>query len=70
MIASARQIGDDAAVPDVEMPAIDAAGLERLDDVAGVLGRAGRRIERLGRVFEEPGNRSRTSCGVSVKWRR
>ena len=35
-----RQVGDDAVVADVEMAAIDAAGLQRLDDVAGVLGGA------------------------------
>ena len=34
------QVGDDAVVLDVEVAAIDAAGLQRLEDVAGMLVRA------------------------------
>ena len=49
---------------DVEMAAIDPAGLQRLDDVARVFVGARRDVDRALRLFEEVrDSRSRTSCG-------
>ena len=48
-----REIGDDAVVLDVEMAAIGATRLERLDDVAGVLVGARGDIDRLLRLLEK-----------------
>ena len=53
MIAVVGQVGDDAAVLDVEVAAIGAAGLQRLDDVAGVLVGALVVGERLAGLLEE-----------------
>ena len=65
MIAVRRQVGDDAAVADVEMAAIDAAGLQRLEDVARVLARCARarRAAWLASLEELREVRLRTSCG-------
>ena len=53
MMAVGGQVGDDAVVADVEVAAIDAAGLQRLDDVAGVLVGALVLGERLAGLVEE-----------------